>query len=147
MQSFFPQWIQDINTGLSLVGFLITVYVLIEVRSIKKSFLSKARLPELISDLEKSGSIISKNLNNWPEQQHHFVHQVKISISLLNTTVEFTPTAQKVKIKNTVKKLSNSIDNTEKQKNITTEIAWDLYSDIQSSISQLTQILKNNQWE
>lgn len=71
MASQIPQWIQDLNTVLGIVGFFITVIVMLQVRAIRKTFCAKARLPKVIADLSKAGSAFAKNLENWPANKNN----------------------------------------------------------------------------
>ena len=50
--SLIPSVVQDLNTLVGLVGFAITLGVWWQVRSVKRAFRSKARLPALISELD-----------------------------------------------------------------------------------------------
>jgi hypothetical protein len=50
--SLVPQWIQDVNTLVGLVGFAITIVIWWQVRNVKQSFRSRARLPDITGDLK-----------------------------------------------------------------------------------------------
>ena len=52
--SLIPQWIQDLNTLLGLIGFAITIVVWWQVRNVKTSFQAKARLPFLATAIGAS---------------------------------------------------------------------------------------------
>jgi len=64
--SFIPQWMTDISTISSIVGLIVTVFLFFEARTIRKSFLRRARLPAITKDLLKATSDISSNLKSWP---------------------------------------------------------------------------------
>lgn len=56
-----PEWLQNINTfgsAASIIGLIVTIFLFVEARSIRKSFLRRARLPELNKDLAKAASKI-----------------------------------------------------------------------------------------
>jgi hypothetical protein len=89
--SIFPQWAQDLNTSLSFIGFAITVYVLVEVKRIKASFLARARLPELIRELSRVGSALNGNLGQWPGQRNEARGQIKIAATVLKATLAIVP--------------------------------------------------------
>ena len=147
MSSFIPQWIQDVNTGLSLLGFAITLYVLFEVKFIKNTFLSRARLPELIRDLTKAGSTLNGHLGEWPAQRNEALCQIKVAASLLKSASAMVPKTEKQELLQTHKKLTGAAQSFASGKDISTDLICDLYSDIQSSIASMTQISKNNRWE
>lgn len=149
--SIFPQWVEDINTGLSLIGFFITFYVMYEVRIIRNRFLIKARLPELIKKLKMSGSELNKYLgdtHNWDSNKNKVLGEVKISCVLLKSSSKIIPSPEKRQIVDTYKKLNkictggfSNATNLELQK------GWDIYSDIQSIIVILEQLSLNLKWE
>lgn len=147
LPSAIPQWIQDINTGLSLLGFGITLYVLFEVKFIKSTFLSRARLPELIRDLEKAGSVLNGQLGQWPAQRNEALCQIKVAASLLKSASAMVPKTERDELLKTHEKLTGAAKNFSSQQAISTDFVWDLYSDIQSSIASMTQVSKNNRWE
>lgn len=145
--SVFPQWAQDINTFLGLVGFIITVYVLIEVRSIKRSFMSRARLPEIVQALERAGSDLNANLSNWPSRRNEARSQVKIAASLLKSVATFLPKGEREEALRVHHKLNIAAQTFDDPIFNKAGRVWDLYSDIQSIITTLTQVSKNLSWE
>lgn len=147
MPSAIPQWIQDANTALSLLGFAITLYVLFEVKFIKNTFLSRARLPELVRDLTKAGSTLNGHLGEWPSQRNEALCQIKVAASLLKSASAMVPKTEKHELIKTHKKLTAAAQSFSSGHNISTDVVWDLYSDIQSSIASMTQIAKNKRWE
>ncbi|WP_218673443.1 hypothetical protein [Chromobacterium haemolyticum] len=147
MASTFPQWAQDLNTGLSFISSIVTIYVLIEVKSIKNSFLRKARLPEIIRDLSKAGSILSSTLNDLPAQRNAFHCQIKIAASLIQSTIKILPKEEKKEIERVHSKLAIAASDFNHPRLSHADALWDLYSDIQSTISSMRQLVKNVKWE
>lgn len=150
MISIFPQWVQDINTGLSVLGFFITLYVLIEVKYIKNSFLQRARLPEIIKELSKTGSELNKCLNQWPGQRNEAKSQLKIAASLLKSTKKMLPKEERQEIKKMLSKFeaaTNSSGDTRISEEDCFDLYADLYSDIRSIVTTMEQLSKNIKWE
>ncbi|ANH66910.1 hypothetical protein [Mitsuaria sp. 7] len=58
--SLIPQWIQDLNTLVGLIGFAITIVVWWQVRSVRLSFQAKARLPGLADEICASRKELDK---------------------------------------------------------------------------------------
>ncbi len=58
--SLIPQWVQDINTLVGLIGFAITLVVWWQVRSVQLSFQAKARLPGLADAIGASRKELDK---------------------------------------------------------------------------------------
>lgn len=146
MGSIFPQWIQDINTGLSILGFFITIYVLIEVRHIKSAFLARARLPDLIKELSKTGSALNSDLDNWEHQKNKARSQIKVAATLIQSALAMLPKQERTAVARLQKKMLNATQHFSDEKYLTLDIAWDLYSDIQSCITTLSQVSKNMKW-
>lgn len=145
--SIFPQWVQDLNTGFSLIGFFVTVYVLVEVRRIKSAFLARARLPDLIKELSKAGSILSSHLGQWDTKRNEARGQIKIAATLIKSTLVMLPKPEKGELERIQKKLVDAAQHFSDEKYLNVEVAWDLYSDIQSCITSLNQVTKNMKWE
>lgn len=148
MSSVIPQWLQDLNTALSLLGFLITLYVLFEVKRIKASFKARARLPDLIRELGRAGSALSASLDQWPSQRHEAFGQVKIAATLLGSTLEIVSATDRKELKRVKAKLSKAGKGyLLRPQSTPADTMWDLYSDVQSCLTSLTQISKNKKWE
>lgn len=137
-----PEWIKDLETLFSLLGFLITLYVLYEVRAIRRAFKSRARLPEIAKDLSATGSEISKLLKDWPTNRPVIKGKFKIVVTLLDVALEFVSGSQRadmrrvrLRIKNALPGFSDTTD------------AWELYTDIQTAIQALSQASKNAKWD
>lgn len=147
LATIFPQWIQDLNTGLSLIGFFVTIYVLVEVRRIKSAFLARARLPDLIKELSKAGSALNSHLGQWDSQRNEARGQIKIAATLIKSTLTMVPKPERTELERIQKKLVDAAQQFSDQGHSNVEAAWDLYSDIQSCITSLNQVTKNMKWE
>lgn len=147
MSSVFPQWVQDLNTGFGVLGFFITVYVTFQVRSIKRSFLSRARLPELVQDLEKAGSALSASLDGWPIRKNHARSQIKIAASLLHSATSILPKDERKIASAANMKLRSAAERLDTAEFECADLVWDLYADVQSTITSLKQVSKNRKWE
>jgi hypothetical protein len=60
-------WITDVATLTTLAGFLLTLFVYKEARSLKKVFKRKARVPELHRELRDCATKINNGLSEWDE--------------------------------------------------------------------------------
>ena len=147
MQSLFPQWLQDLNTSLGIVGFGITVYVMFQVGSIRRSFLSRARLPEIIKELRKAGSALNDNLAQWPSRKNDARSQVKIAASLLQSALFLVPRDARSSLETLHRRLAESARDFSDPRFNNPDVAWDVYSDVQSAITQLSQSVRNLKWE
>lgn len=145
--SFFPQWAQDLNVGLSFVGFFITLWVLYDVRRIRASFVARARLPALMRDIAKAGSTLNGHLQQWPEQRNPALGQIKVAAALLKTSVTIAPKSERRHLSRIHRKLTLAVTRASASAPLDEEAAWDMYSDIQSCLTSLDQAVKNLKWE
>jgi hypothetical protein len=137
-----PEWIKDLETIFSLLGFLITLYVMYEVRAIRRGFKSRARLPEITKDLTASGSEISKLLKDWPNNRPVVKGQFKIVGTLIAAALEFVSGPQRSDVKRIHTRIKNSLSSFSDATD-----AWELYTDIQNAIQAISQASKNAKWD
>ena len=147
MPSIFPQWAQDLSTALGFLGFFITVVVMIQVSGIKRSFRSRARLPEIVKELQKAGSALNVTLEGWPSRKNDARSHIKVAASLLQAATPLLPRDSRKVTKELHRKLAESAKNFNDQKYNLPDEAWEIYSDIQSSITHLNQSVRNLNWD
>jgi len=146
LESVIPQWLQDFETGLSILGFVLTFVVYRAVSDVKKSFQRKARLPEIVKDLTKSSSELSKALSSLPADEVTAKTEVKAVASVIRMALKLLPSEEKKELKTILKKLTS--DKVVKASVTDKSNAfWDAYSDIQVSVRVLNQAIKNLKWE
>jgi hypothetical protein len=145
--SIFPQWAADINTAFSFVGFLITGYVMVEVRFIRQSFRSKARLPEIITELERVGSTLNALLANWSSGRNDALLTIKNAAVLLKTAAALLPRSERAEPMRIHRRLREAARLFHQPQFLGHDSGWDIYSDIQSSITSLNQVRRNLNWE
>ena len=145
--SHIPAWIQDLSSILGIAGFVITVVVALHVSAIRRSFKSRARLPQITKDLQKIGTALNGNLNAWPQHKNDARAQLKVAATLIKAAIPLVPRADRPSLKDVLKKLLVSIKDLSQSKYDSPDIAWDIYSDIQLSITHLNQSMRNQIWE
>lgn len=149
MTSSFPFWVSDIGTISSIVGLVITIFLLLEARKIRSSFIRRARLPEVIRDLSSANKIIAKSLKDWASEEKEGVRQFKIAKELIENIKPKLPDSEKKKVGLYIQKLkerkwlffSSMISSASSDK------AWDLYSELSASITALQQLQKDSKWD
>lgn len=146
MSSIFPQWAQDLNTSLGIIGFVITVVVMLQVSGIRRSFRSRARLPEIVKDLKAAGSSLNRTLDDWPSQKNDARSHIKVAASLLQAAVPLLPRDARQVINASHSKLAESMKNFSDPKYSDPDEAWEIYSEIQSSITHLGQSVRSLNW-
>lgn len=63
-------YLENISIIAGVIGLPISIFALFEVRKIKSLFHSKARLPQLLSDLQKSASKLNEDIASWDKNNH-----------------------------------------------------------------------------
>ena len=147
MASVFPQWAQDLNIALGFVGFFITIVVMVQVWSLRRSFRTRARLPEIVRDMEAIGSLLSAALEGWPAKRTEARGHIKNAASVMQSADSFLNKPVRTRTKQIQRKLDAAALAFSDKKFDDPETVWDLYSDIQSVITGLNQISKNLRWD
>ena len=148
LNTLLPNWAVNIATASSVFGLLVTIFLFFEAKKIKNQFLIKARLPESAKEIENLGSKISENLDNWKSEKniiYQDLAKIKGIIENLNPKLpkEEGKTAKIILIKLKPTKIivfKKSIRSLKKEK------VWEIYTELQTFISQLKQLEKDGSW-
>ena len=149
MESFLPNWIKDTETILSIIGFLVTLILLYEAKKIRLSFLRRARIPEMIEELKATSQIMSKNINNWSNQNRSFVEQTLIAKGILENLKEKLVNSEKKKVilfLNMLKPKKWFVIEI-KLSQLNEEEAWAIYAEFSALITSLVQHNKDSNWD
>lgn len=143
MESVLPQWLQDVETTLSLIGFVLTYVVFQAVREVRLSFQRRTRLPEIRRDLVKFASSLSTALAASDKESVKI--EVRAATAILKTARRLLPKDDKSEVTAILRRIDIA-----KRKNHARLAAsnggWDFYSDILLSIRVLEQAIKNVRW-
>lgn len=146
--SYLPQWLIDLSTVMGALGFLVTLYVWREVRTIRRSFRMRARLPELIRALQRSGSALNEVLiGGWDSGKNEAFSQLKSAAVLLKTAAAFLPWSERKALLAVHKRLLRATRSGDGPRYLKSSDGWDLYGDIQSCITTLQQVAQNLKWQ
>jgi hypothetical protein len=139
----------DIGTISSFIGLFVTIFLLIEAQKIRKSFLRRARLPTITRELSKTTSDISTSLKVWSKDKNSALEQFAKIKGLLENIKQKLPSEEKKQINGLLNKLqpkrywlfkSNISELTE-------DMAWDLYTDLNTVVTSLEQLVKDSKWD
>ena len=139
MNQVFPLWIQNISIISSVIGLVVTVFLFIEAREIKKSFIRKARLPDLNNELNSISSKLNDILNNWDKKDF------MVELGKLRGMLE----QGKAKLHNDDKEAVGSLLKSLEVVNseLSEDQAWELYTNFQYVTSRLQQTEKDSKWD
>ncbi|OQW75286.1 MAG: hypothetical protein BVN35_09325 [Proteobacteria bacterium ST_bin11] len=149
MNSLLPQWIIDISSISSIIGLIITIFLFFEARTIRRSFLRRARLPTITKELEKATSEISNKLKTWSTNERPALEMFAKVKALLENIKTKLPIEEQKKINEFLRKLQprkymvfkSSISE------ITEDKGWSLYTDLNTVVTSLQQLVKDSQWD
>lgn len=147
-----PSWITDINfiaSICSIVGLFVTIFLYIEAKEIRKSFLRRARLPEVNKELTKISSQISNQLKNWSTDKGPALESFAKAKAILESTKPKLPAEKKIKVETLLRKLSPKkyyIFNISLS-DLSEILAWDIYTELSGVIMHLDQLSKDSKWD
>lgn len=152
MDTFLNQYVVDSATIATLVGLALTFWVLIETKTLKKTFRKKARIPEIHSDLKECASRISallRDAKNWENTRDHVSKEFAECIGLIESLVGILTGDDKRKANSLLDRLSPKPGRFKKRarEDINKrELAWSLYEDLSLLNTRLDQSVKDMNW-
>ncbi|MBD9429513.1 hypothetical protein IB257_06165 [Achromobacter sp. ACM03] len=142
-------WLTNISSISSILGLIITVFLFIEARKIRGSFIRRARLPELNKELAKMTSEVSKHLKNWGVDKAPALESFSKVKALLENIEPKLPTEER-------KKVLIFLSRLEPRKyffikaniaQMSEDSVWNLYTDLSGLVTSLEQIIKDSKWD
>jgi len=146
-----PQWILDSATISSIAGIFVTIFLFVEARKIRKSFLRRARLPIIAKDLSKITSDIASRLKNWSDSRKSVVEKFATVKGLLENLKAKLPSEEQKPIREFLERLQpkkylvfkSHLSELSKDK----DKAWKLYIDLNTIVIRLEQLVKDSKWD
>lgn len=142
------EWFNFIASGASILSFFISIYVLFDVRRIRKDFLSRVRIPSLLEALESYASDMSRDLASFEESRQ----QMEIVLARCEPALRsLSPKLSGVERRDT-RRLANTMKNFRtirfwrQKRELDYDRAWALYIDLQQIIEGVKNLLKDEQW-
>ncbi len=147
-----PDWLTDLNkigSISSMVGLVVTVFLFLEARKIKNSFLRRARLPEINRELVKSTSQLSDRLKKWSDDKTPSIETFSTIKALLENIKSKLPPEEKKKVDGYLlllhpKKyliIKGSLSE------LTEDEAWKRYTELSGLVTALQQLAKDSKWD
>lgn len=147
-----PEWLTDINklgSISSILGLIVTFFLFIEARKIQKSFLRKARLPEVNKELMKLASLLSERLKKWETDKTSAIEVFSTIKALLENIKPKLPSEEKKKVESYLIQLHPKkylfIDCSLSQ--LSEDEAWERYTDLSGLVTTLQQLAKDSKWD
>lgn len=147
-----PEWLTDLNklgSLSSILGLIVTLFLLYEARKIRNSFLRRARLPEVNRELSKSTSLLSENLKGWSSDKNPSLETFSTIQALLENIREKLPSDEKRKVDEYLSNLHPKrfwIVNSPLS-DLTEDEAWNRYTELSGLVTSLQQLAKDSKWD
>lgn len=147
-----PDWLTDLNkigSISSMIGLIVTIFLFMEARKIRNSFLRRARLPEINRELAKVTSKVSDQLKNWDADKTPALEAFSNVKALLENIKPKLPSEERNKVADYLNRLQPK-----KYLIIKTSIselgedaAWELYTELSGLVTSLQQLVKDSKWD
>lgn len=149
MESYLPVWVSDASIILSIISFIVTAFLFLEAVKIRKSFLRRARLPEILKELNSVSKNIALQFGSWDDQSAEIIRQFVIAKELLESLSLKLPGTERRKVNVFVNSLTErkyfivrtTITSASKDE------AWIFYAGLTGVLTSLTQLQKDSRWE
>lgn len=147
MNEAFPKWVENTATIATIIGFFITLYVMWGVRSIRLSYLQRARLPEIHQSLSEAGTQISRILSASSTFDARGAQvQLKIASALIETLVKLANNPDKRRYKRSEKIVWKAVVKIESARGGIDE-TWAAYGEVQMVLASVDQAIKSSKWD
>lgn len=148
MESDLESWINNIATYSSIIGLAITIYVMQTVKKIKHSFFLRGRLPESIKELERLCTEIYRGAKKWDSDKEEVLISFAKTRGVLQTIMHLSPKEDHKVIKQIIYDVTplNGFFKSKILRDLSKDEIWDIYAEIQSIISKLKEIKKDESW-
>ncbi len=143
MINFFKQLsFSDISNVASVLGFLLTVQVFINLKSIKRSYIFIARAPELLEKLETHASNISAYQNDFSNS----IPQIELELAGAEITLKFLKSKVNMSAKGSINKVLKVVKKFNGV-NRSKDNLWLVYLEMQKLISEVKELQSDQKWE
>ena len=128
----------------SILGLLITIWILFNLNRIRKDFLFKARIPQLIQKLEKHSSLLSTYLQDFGGSRQ----MINLELGKCRANLRSLRSKLPRNSKRSVKKLEKQIQkNTPTKAESSKDTIWEIYTDLNSLIEDMKNLEQDKKWE
>ncbi|MFO1431348.1 MAG: hypothetical protein U1F76_14600 [Candidatus Competibacteraceae bacterium] len=146
-----PAWVAQFADIASLLGFLITVWILLQTTSIKRYFVLRVRVPESRQSLEKISSALLQNLHKWPDSQSEIGADLARAQAVLMNLSRKLPRKEGKLISELLQRIGTPKPRIlsrkyPEQKATSKDELWEVYNKLQGVIESLNQTEQDSRW-
>jgi len=125
----------------SILGLLITIWILFNLNGIRKDFLFKARIPHLIQKLEKHSSLLSTYLQDFVGSKQMINLELGKCRANLKSLRSKLPRSSRGSVKKLESQIQTNTPISSKEK------TWAIYTELNSLIEAMKNLEQDKQWE
>lgn len=146
----FADWLSLYGFGLAVIGFLMTLWVLVETLSLRKVFTLRGRTPQIRSDLQTTGKSLLSELKNWPTSKNQISALLAHCQSIVENLAKKLPRSERGSVDLLLKTLKSRHPGFLRRgasTNFDDEYVWKIYAELHGVITALEQREKDTTWE
>lgn len=145
-----PAWFSPLADILSVIGFGITIWVLIVTRSLRRTFALRARTPELRRSLNATAKSLPALLSDWPAKKNETLVVIANAHAVLENLLAKLPRNERASVARLAKTMRGRRTGFFGHLPIaayTDDDLWNVFADLQGVIAGLEQREKDATWE
>lgn len=142
MNSYFPSWVADVASIMSIVGFVVTCFLLLEARKIRQSFIRKVRIPEIVSELDSISSELIAALKSYKSENRSAHEKIQKASALMESILPKISANSSDRVQLFIKSSKTSLNGT-----LDEDVCWRLYGELSGVVTYLQQISKDTKWD
>lgn len=135
MEAFFI-----IGNIASIIGAVISLWVLWDVKRLRAHFLFRTRIPDLLKSLKKHVNTLSESLRNYEENQRDIETVLPVCESTLKNLKAKVHGDARQTTKTLLEKIRRRTKPTSKDE------AWEIYDELQALLEALNHLWKDKKW-
>lgn len=108
--SLIPQWIQDLNTVVGLIGFAITLVVWWQVKNVRLSFRLRVRIPAITKSLDETLALLDKELDLQDRNRRRLRSTFSSSFAHLEAVLPIAPSPARQAVEQAIDFVAKAMD-------------------------------------
>lgn len=142
MNYTFPLWVTNLSVISSIIGLIVTCFLLWEAKKIRKSFMRKARIPEIVEDLDQISKELFKHLQAFTKESRNAQQKIQNAKGLLESILPKMDGGHKAKINSFINCASGMSEG-----EFSEDDCWNGYTELSRLIAYFKQLEKDTKWE
>jgi hypothetical protein len=152
MSPILPVWIQDVAAISSVLGLVVTAWLLWEARKLRTACLRRARLPQLHDALKDAIEKLAEPLADWDRDRRAALYQFRqVSAHLDDLLPKLDPRlrekARALQGQLCIKRIFRLRCHRPKLNELAADDVWQLYCELSAFVTSLNNLLEDSSWQ